>query len=96
MSKFELGQTVMTRGVADALSENPDFMGFVIESLERYKECDWGEMADEDKALNDAAVKNGDDRILAAYKNGGPTAWKIWIITEWDHSATTILFPDEY
>ena len=96
MSKFELGQTVMTRGVADALSENPDFMGFVIESLERYKGCDWGEMADEDKALNVAAVKNGDDRILAAYKNSVPKAWKIWIITEWDRSYTTILFPDEY
>lgn len=96
MSKFELGQTVMTRGVADALAENPDFLGFVMESMARYQACDWGEMDDEDKALNDSAVANGDDRILAAYKNGGPKAWKIWIITEWDRSATTILFPDEY
>lgn len=96
MSKFQLGQTVMTRGVADALAENPDFAGFVVESMERYKTCDWGEMAAEDKKLNDDAVKNGNDRILAAYKNGGPKAWKIWIITEWDRSYTTILFPDEY
>jgi len=96
MSKFQLGQTVMTRGVADALAENPDFAGFVVESLERYKAGDWGEMAAEDKKLNDDAVKNGDDRILAAYQNGGPKAWKIWIITEWDRSYTTILFPDEY
>ena len=96
MCKFQLGQTVMTRGVADALAENLDFAGFVIESLERYKAGDWGEMAAEDKKLNDDAVKNGNDRILAAYKNGGPKAWKIWIITEWDRSYTTILFPDEY
>ena len=96
MSKFQLGQTVMTRGVADALAENPDFAGFVIECLERYKACDWGEMEASDKALNDSAVKNNDDRILASYKNGGPKAWKIWIITEWDRSYTTILFPDEY
>ncbi len=48
------------------------------------------------KDQNDAAVKNGNDRILAAYKNSGPKAWKIWIITEWDRSYTTILFPDEY
>ena len=48
------------------------------------------------KDQNDNAVKNGDDRILAAYKNSGPKAWKIWIITEWDRSYTTILFPDEY
>ena len=96
MSKFQLGQTVMTRGVADALAENPDFAGFVIESLERYKACDWGEMEASDKAMNDSAVAMGDDRILAAYKNNGPKAWKIWIITEWDRSYTTILFPDEY
>ena len=96
MSKFELGQTVMTREVADALSENPDFLGFVLESMARYQACDWGEMEQSDKDQNDAAVKNGDDRILAAYKNNGPKAWKIWIITEWDRSYTTILFPDEY
>ncbi|MDE6020535.1 MAG: hypothetical protein K2H01_06040 [Ruminococcus sp.] len=51
-------------------------------------------MDDEDKALNDAAVKNGDERIFAAYIDS--TGRKIWIITEWDRSATTILFPSEY
>ena len=96
MEKIYLGQLVATRGVAEAMRENPDFNAFVSTSLQRYLECDWGEMADEDKALNDSAVKNGDDRILAAYKNSGPKAWKIWIITEWDRSYTTILFPDEY
>ena len=45
---------------------------------------------------NDNAVANGDDRILAAYKKKDGKAWKIWIITEWDRSATTVLFPDEY
>ncbi len=96
MSKFELGQTVMTRGVADALSDNADLSEFVAASMERYMACDWGELDDEDKAQNDSAVASGDDRILAAYKNPGPKHWKIWIITEWDRSATTILFPDEY
>lgn len=41
---------------------------------------------------NNEAVKNG-ERILAAYMYGDT---KIWIITEWDRSATTILFPEEY
>jgi hypothetical protein len=53
---------------------------------------------DEDKLTNDAALKQG-LRLLSAYnddrfpKHGIST---IWIITEADRSATTILFPDEY
>ena len=96
MAKFYLGQLVATSGVAEAMRENPDFDAFVSASLRRYLDCDWGEMEQSDKDQNDAAVKNGDDRILAAYKSSGPKAWKIWIITEWDRSYTTILFPDEY
>ena len=34
--------------------------------------------------------------ILAAYVHPEHPDWKIWIITEWDRSATTLLFPDEY
>lgn len=44
-----------------------------------------------------ARYASGDwgDRILAVYtqKNTDVT---IWIITEWDRSVTTILFPNEY
>jgi len=96
MAQFNLGQLVATAGVAEAMRENPDFDAFVWESLRRYLACDWGDQEDPDKAMNDNTVKNGDDRILAAYKKQDGKAWKIWIITEWDHSATTILFPDEY
>ena len=96
MAKFFLGQLVATAGVAEAMRENPDFDAFVQASLQRYLECDWGDLDDFDKAQNDSAVANGDDRILAAYKKPDGKAWKIWIITEWDRSYTTILFPDEY
>ena len=96
MANFYLGQLVATAGVAEAMRENPDFDAFVQASLRRYLECDGGELPESDKKQNDSAVKNGNDRILAAYKKQDGKAWKIWIITEWDHSATTILFPDEY
>ncbi|MEA4879681.1 MAG: hypothetical protein VB037_05840 [Dehalococcoides mccartyi] len=55
-------------------------------------------MDEEDKQTNDQALKQG-TRMLSAYnddrfpQNGAAT---IWIITEADRSATTILFPDEY
>lgn len=94
MKNFELGQLVMTRAVADRLQEDEKFAKFVQLSLGRYINCDWGSMADEDKAMNDDAVKSGEDRIHAAYVN--KSGDKIWIITEWDRSVTTILFPSDY
>ena len=93
---FRLGQTVMTRGIADQIAENAEFAAFVEKSLRRYITCDWGELDEDDKKLNDAALANNDDRILAAYIPAEHPEWKIWIITEWDHSATTVLFPREY
>ena len=93
---FSMGQLILTKGIADQIEESKDFTVFVKKSLRRYITCDWGELDEDDKKLNDAALKNNDDRILAAYIPPEHPEWKIWIITEWDHSATTILFPREY
>ena len=95
---FPTGQIVASRGVYDLACQNPDFAQFVQKSLNRHVKGDWGEVDDEDKQTNDQALKQG-TRLLSAYnddrfpKNGVAT---IWIITEADRSATTILFPDEY
>lgn len=53
-----------------------------------------GDTCNVDAKMNNDAIRNG-DRILAVYtqKNTDVT---IWIITEWDRSVTTILFPNEY
>lgn len=92
IKKFELGFLVMTRAVA-LRRENKDFDKFVINSIARYVQCDWGDTCDVDKKTNDYAVKNN-ERILAVYKYNDATT--IWIITECDRSVTTILFPSEY
>jgi len=95
---FHTGQIVATRGVYDLAYQNPDFAQFVQESLNRHVKGDWGDVDGEDKQINDQALKQG-TRLLSAYnddrfpKHGVAT---IWIITEADRSATTILFPDEY
>ena len=88
--KFKTGREIMTRGVADWCDDETYFK--VLACLVRHIEGDWGEVCKEDWASNDAALKNG-DRLLSAYTVNGKL---IWIITEWDRSATTILFPDEY
>lgn len=95
---FNTGQIVSTRGVYNLACENPDFARFVQKSLNRHVKGDWGDVDEEDKLANNQALKQG-SRLLSAYndgrfpKNGVAT---IWIITEADRSATTILFPDEY
>ena len=66
---------------------------FVFDSLKRHTRCDWGELSEQDKASNNSAL-NGSGRLFSAYIKEGLD--KIWIITEWDRSVTTILFPDEY
>lgn len=54
---------------------------------------DFGEVSEEDKALNEEAIEIG-DRILSAYFDRDGV--KYWIITEADRSATTVLLPSEY
>jgi hypothetical protein len=98
--RFKLGQLVTTAGVNSEMREDIKFSDFVYKSLRRYRKEDWGDMCEEDRELNNSAVENIsedgqylDGRIFAVYKYAN---WKIWIITEYDMSVTTILFPDEY
>lgn len=94
MGKFKTGQIVCTRGIADRLESDRNFSPFVQLSLGKYLSADWGDTCEEDKVTNDEALKNG-ERILAVYIYP-VTGEIIWIITEWDRSVTTILFPSEY
>ena len=93
--KLELGQVVATPGALSMLEEHG------VEPLTlivRHASGDWGDLDDEDKALNDDAVAaEGEDagRVLSAY-NLDDQGHKVWIITEWDRSVTTILLPEEY
>ena len=93
-----LGRVVMTSGVSAEQDRDDDFRSFVSRSLARYMHKEWGELGADDTRLNNLAVDGGDDRILAAYDgtDRGSGQKKIWIITEWDRSVTTILFPEEY
>lgn len=88
---FSLGQVVATPGALDALRDAKDDARFY---LARHLRGDWGCVCDSDKRANDQALKDG-TRLLSAYKLRDD-ATRIWIITEADRSATTILLPDEY
>ena len=93
---FALGQIVATPGALEAMTKQIDgsLEAYCRSFIERHASGDWGAVCAEDQALNDRAVQDG-TRILSAYfLADGQT--RIWIITEADRSATTILLPSEY
>lgn len=92
---FDMGKLVVTRAIDEKMRDDAQFRNFVYASLGRYAKKDWGEMAKEDLERNNEALLSGEERIFAAYKRAGSDE-KIWIITEWDRSVTTVLFPEDY
>lgn len=86
-------QVVATAGLQNEMSQNDHFAYEIGKAFGRFESGDWGDLCAEDKQLNDEAVESNDDRIVAAYNT---SKGKVYIITEWDRSVTTILFADEY
>lgn len=94
--KFELGKTVITPGAIEALSQSNEMPE---QFLRRHQSGDWGNVCFEDAQYNELSIAfEGDmekqQRVMSVYRTtkGQP----IWVITEWDRSATTILLPSEY
>ena len=86
---FPLGRTLATPGSLDALAQagiSPASLLF------RHQQGDWGELDPEDQEANNRALREG-SRILSSYPIG---SGKLWVITEADRSATTLLLPSEY
>ena len=97
---IERSSLLHTRGVhlwADTVKK----INFLGDCLSRHMRYDWGDdMYMEDWHANDVAAST-DGRLLSAYNipedmQDNERDTKIWIITEADRSATTILFPSEY
>ena len=61
--------------------------------LQRHLAGDWGGVPPEDAATNEIALTDG-DRVLSAYGPSG--GGRVWVITEGDRSATTLLLPEDY
>ena len=99
--QVDLGRTVLTAGVAGWVMKSPDERKPVVSKLlDKHKSGDWGELDAEDKKLNDDSAKTG-GRLLSSYPIDATNLYegredKLWIITEWDRSVTTLLFPSEY
>lgn len=93
--KFPTGQVVMTRGIADRCADDSLFAFFVTKALQMHSTGNWGDVGDEDWDSNNEALVSG-DRLFSSYYLDERHSEKIWIITEVDRSATTVLWPSEY
>lgn len=88
--RFLLGRLIATPGALNAFAatgENP------INYIVRHMNLDPGSLGAEDQLANLQAVREG-TRVFSVYELRDGT--RIWIITEADRSATTILLPEEY
>ena len=86
---FPLGQIIITPAAFEVL----DQMDISPESIiQRHVLGDWGDMVDSDKKANELAMEMG-GRILSVYKY--PRGVELWVTTEPDRSATTIMLPSE-
>lgn len=94
MVKFECGTVACTPGVGEFMKRAE-----MRTLMNRHLNGDWGDVCISDAKANDEAVANEgqedrQDRVLSSYQSENGT--KVWIITEWDRSVTTILLPSEY
>lgn len=99
MDLFNPGRMVVTRGIEDRRCMDLSFFDFLEKSIARHLEGDWGDLCAEDSELNDEAIaaeQRGEptDSLFSMYRYFDGT--EVYIITEWNRSVTTILFPEEY
>lgn len=87
---FRLGHLVATPQALHTLAE---YGVKPIALLKRHAIGDWGDIPADDAKANQIALQSG-SRLLSAYRIGDNA--KVWVITEADRSATTILLPSEY
>lgn len=87
---FPLGRVVATPGALVALSA----AAVHAASLLAYHTIgDWGDISKNDRQENEKSLNEG-HTLISSYRLSGDA--KLWIVTEADRSATTLLLPSEY
>ena len=66
--RFQPGEIVATRSIAEESSANPAFYFFAHSCTTRHINGDWGDACAEDKASNETALITG-ERLFSVYKS---------------------------
>ena len=87
---FHLGDVVATPQSICLLSQSGMSL---LDLLQRHATGDWGDLCTDDINANNDVLQYG-DRLLSSYVLSESS--KVWVITEYDRSVTTVLLPSEY
>ena len=87
---FPLGQVVATPAALKAIEQCEHTP---LHYILRHQRLEQGALGASDWQQNKDAIEN-ESRVFSSFEL--PTKQKVWIITEWDRSLTTLLLPDEY
>ena len=89
-ARFQAGQLLMTAAVSALVAKGTvDPWPY----LTRHLHGDWGDIGPQDARANQAALRDG-NQLFSAYQVAPEL--RIWIITDWDRSRTTLMLPDDY
>ena len=86
---FPLGQLVGTPCALERCAKNNVSP---LTLIGRHHRGDWGDLCEDDQSANENALFAG-GRLFSSYRVGGE---KLYCITEWDRSVTTLLLAQEY
>jgi hypothetical protein len=89
-ARFKPGRILATPAALEVIA---DAKASIIELLTRHIRGDFGDLSESDHQQNELAVATG-QRILSSYVL--PNEQTVWLVTEWDRSATTFLLPGDY
>lgn len=90
MTKFSSEQIGATATLVHALGDSANAK--IGAMLDRHFSGDWGDTCPEDSKANEYALKMG-ERILSIYHEDD---FKVYVITEWDRSVTTVMLASDY
>ncbi|MBS1702849.1 MAG: hypothetical protein JST12_14390 [Armatimonadetes bacterium] len=87
-AKFPLGEIAATANVTKEVPHEE-----LLLLLRRHAQCDWGDLEEHDQLANWHSLADG-KRLVSSYETSSGRT--VWIITEGDRSATTMLLPTDY
>lgn len=90
--RVQTGKLAMTASVRDWMRTREHGATDIAQLLARHARGDWGTVDAHDAAINEQGLHE-DGRLLSSYEVDDRT---VWVITEADRSATTVLFPADH
>ena len=107
MIDLHTGRIVATSALVNWAAGNHARCAWLTDCLTRHAADDWGDLDDEDRATNAAAIRSQDGRVMSVYpvpaelRRPADGAWRsvLWVITddlEDPDTFTTVLWPSEY